>query len=77
MSNKDHANIRIDYIHSRAICEEIGYRLGVELRREVTDLPPSLQRLVARFAELERDVAPSIVPTLEDMVLGNPMCALG
>ena len=72
MSNKSDANIKIDSAHSRAICDEIGYRLGVVLRREATVLPPFLQSLVARLAEMEGNVAPSIVPCLEDMVSGNP-----
>jgi hypothetical protein len=57
---------------SRAICDEIGYQLGVALRREAIDLPPFLQSLVARLAESDGNVAPSIVPCLEDMVFGNP-----
>lgn len=72
MLNESDTNIKIDSVHSRAICDEIGYRLGVALRREAIDLPPFLQSLVARLAELDGNVAPSIVPCLEDMVFGNP-----
>lgn len=72
MLNTSGANAKIDSVHSRAICEEIGYRLSVALRREATDLPPFLQSLVARLAEMEGDVAPSIVPCIEAMTFGNP-----
>jgi hypothetical protein len=72
MLNESDTNTKIDSVHSRAICDEIGYRLGVALRREAIDLPPFLQSLVARLAELDGNVAPSIVPCLEDMVFGNP-----
>jgi hypothetical protein len=72
MLNDSVTNIKIDSVHSRAICDEIGYRLGVALRRDATDLPAFLQSLVARLAELDGNVAPSIVPCLEDMVFGNP-----
>ena len=72
MLNESDTNTKIDSVHSRAICDEIGYRLSVALRREATDLPTFLQSLVARLAELDGDVAPSIVPRLEDMVFANP-----
>ena len=65
MSKKNAADIRIDHIHSRAICDEIGERLRETLRRE--ELPPRLQFLVDRLAELDGRSAPSIVPSFEDM----------
>jgi hypothetical protein len=68
MSKKNAADIRIDRIHSRAICDEIGERLGQTLRRESVELPPRLQLLVARLAELDGEIAPSIVPACEDML---------
>jgi hypothetical protein len=67
MLKKSCADIRIDHIHSRAICDEIGERLREALRRESAALPPRLQLLIDRLAELDREVAPSIVPSLEDM----------
>ena len=60
-------NIQIDHTHSRAICDEIADRLREILRREAAELPPYLQQLVERLAE--SDVAPSIVPSLEDMMV--------
>jgi hypothetical protein len=68
MSKSNAANIRIDHVHSRAICDEIGERLREALRRESVELPPRLQLLVARLAELDGEVAPSIIASFEDML---------
>ncbi len=62
-------NMRIDAVHSRAICDEIGDRLREKLGREATcELPPHLQHLIERLAEADRETAPSLVPSLEDMI---------
>jgi len=53
--------------HARAICEEIGDRLRYALRDDYADLPPRLRELVSRLAELDC-AAPSLVPSLEDMM---------
>jgi hypothetical protein len=68
MSKTSGVSIQIDHTHSRAICDEIADRLREFLRREPAELPPYLQQLVQRFAESEREVAPSIVPSLDDMM---------
>lgn len=68
MSKKNAADIRIDHIHSRAICDEIGERLRETLRREAPELPPRLQLLVDRLAEFDGRSTPSIVPSFEDML---------
>jgi hypothetical protein len=68
MSKMNAADIRIDHVHSRAICDEIGERLGQTLRRESVELPPRLQLLVARLAALDGEIAPSIVPACDDML---------
>jgi hypothetical protein len=68
MSKKNAADIRIDPIHSRAICDEIGERLRQVLKRESVGLPPRLQLLVDRLAELDGAAALSIVPSFEDML---------
>jgi hypothetical protein len=67
MSKKNAADIQIDPIHSRAICDEIGERLRQVLKRESVGLPLRLQLLVDRLAELDGAAAPSIVPSFEDM----------
>jgi hypothetical protein len=53
--------------HCRAICEEVGARLALILRPGTSDLPPRLAELLDRLALLDHD-APSIAPSLEDMV---------
>jgi hypothetical protein len=68
MSKKNAADIRIDHTHSRAICDEIGERLRQALRQESVGLPPRLQLLVDRLAELDGAAAPSIVPSFDDML---------
>ena len=68
MSTRSGRTIRIDSIHSRAICDEIGDRLREILDRQASELPPRLRYLVARLAEMDSEYAPSIVPCLEDMV---------
>jgi hypothetical protein len=60
-------NIQIDSIHCRAICEEVGYRLSKLLETEVAELPPQLKMQLDRFRQKED--APSIVPSLNDMEL--------
>ena len=66
------ALLNLDPTHCRAICDEIGERLGFILK-PASDIPPRLLYLIARLAELEKaDLpqlasAPSIVPSIEDM----------
>lgn len=60
--------LQIDGLHCRAICEEIGERLQIMLRPDAAVLPARLQVLLDRFADQERQLAPSIVPDLDDMI---------
>jgi hypothetical protein len=78
MSKRSGVNIQIDDTHSRAICDEIADRLRIILRRETAELPPNLKYLVERLAQSDSEVvlsatpsrvAPSIVPSLEDMIV--------
>jgi hypothetical protein len=62
------ATFPIDHIHCSAVCEEIGYRLRISLSREPSELPIRLQRLLDRFQQLERDDAPSIVPSSSELI---------
>jgi hypothetical protein len=62
-------NIQIDSVHCSAICEEIGYRLSRFLKTETSDLPPQLKLLLNRLRQQDREEAPSIVPSLDDMEL--------
>ena len=62
------SQLEIDSIHSRAICDEIGERLRIILRPTTGGLPVRLQVLIDRLADQERQLAPSILPDLDDMV---------
>jgi hypothetical protein len=59
------SSIQIDEMHSRAICQEIGERLRIELK-ESLPLPPKLARLMERLVELDYHNSPSIVPATEN-----------
>ena len=60
--------LQIDGLHCRAICEEIGNGLQIMLRPDAAELPARLQVLLDRLADQERQLAPSIVPDLDDMI---------
>jgi hypothetical protein len=66
------ALLNLDHTHCRAICDEIGERLGFVLK-PTADIPPRLLYLIGRLAELEQadlpqlEPAPSIVPSIEDV----------
>jgi hypothetical protein len=65
---KPSKQFEIDSLHCRAICDEIGERLQTILRPNVAKLPPLLQALIDRLADQDRQLAPSIVPHLDDMI---------
>jgi hypothetical protein len=70
MSARTGASIRVDAVHLRAICDEIGDRLRETLRRETSPvLPPHLNDLMQQLARAEVELAPSIVPSLEDIIV--------
>jgi hypothetical protein len=76
MSARSSLTIQIDPIHSRAICEEIGERLRAMLQRHATpELPSNLQRLMQRLAEADHAISPSIAPSLEELMDGEPIDA--
>jgi hypothetical protein len=66
MSHPQSAALKLNSVHCRAICEEVGERLRILLDREAGAIPPRLQLLVHRLAELDCE-APSIVPAMDDM----------
>jgi hypothetical protein len=55
--------IDIDHVHSRAIAQEIGERLGTSLKPEPV-LPASLKIQIDWLRKLEEQ-SPSIVPDME------------
>ena len=64
--------MQIDSIHARAICDEIGERLRIILRRDIgPDLPPRLRELMEQFARTDEETSPSIAPSLEEMLLSK------
>jgi hypothetical protein len=67
MSGRE-SSIQIDSVHCRAISEEIGYRLSLVLRKENPELPPRLEMLLDRLRLQDMASAPSMAPSLEDMV---------
>jgi hypothetical protein len=75
MSKRSDVNIGMDQLHSRAICDEIGDRLRQILPLEVSPLPPRLRYLLDRLADADGELAPSIVPSLEDMLVGIEVLA--
>ena len=60
--------LQIDDLHCRAICDEISDRLRMALGSRSGVLPVRLQILMAQLAAQDRALAPSIVPSLDDMV---------
>jgi len=69
MSSRDALQLQLDSGHCRAICDEIGDRLRIALDRDAGAIPPRLQMLIDRLAELDRAEAPSIVPAMDDLVV--------
>jgi hypothetical protein len=67
MSNRNDVTLALDHTHCRAICDEVGARLHDILRKEVSEIPPRLLALLDKLAEL--DESPSIVPSVDDMLL--------
>jgi hypothetical protein len=66
------AGLQIDSIHARAICEEIGERLRTVLRRDAgRDLPPRLRDLMEQLAKADEQASPSIVPSLDEMLMSQ------
>jgi hypothetical protein len=70
MSTTTGTTLRIDTVHARAICDEIGDQLRGMLRRQVSrELPPRLKELMEHLRRLDDQTAPSIVPSLDDMTI--------
>jgi hypothetical protein len=74
MRKQNAASLVLDHTHCRAICDEIGERLGFMLKPVTSDLPPRLSYLIGRLAELDEYglqtvLSPSIVPAIDAMTL--------
>ena len=46
--------VRIDHIHSRAICDEVADRLRIVLPNDLADAPGFLKSQILRLQELDR-----------------------
>lgn len=57
--------LQIDEVHDRAICTEIGERLGQVLSRDEPKLTDSLESYLDRLREQDGDYSPSIVPSMD------------
>ncbi len=55
--------VRIDQIHSRAICIEVAERLRIMLAMEPSEVPSGLKSQIDRLREMEEQ-SPSIVPLM-------------
>jgi len=60
--------LKIDSCHCRAIPHQIGDRLRAMLDREIPAMPLRLRLLMDRLAEQDSELAPSIAPSMDDMV---------
>jgi len=73
MMEQNAAFVNLDHAHCRAICDEIGERLGFILKPAASDIPPRLLYLIGKLAEQEMaglpqlELAPSIAPSIEEM----------
>ena len=61
------SSVQLDSVHCRAICEEIGYRLGEGLRGKIPEVPPRLEGLLEQLRLQDLQLAPSLAPSLEDL----------
>ena len=67
-SNRVPSEIQIDSEHCRAICDEIGERFRGIFGRETSQLPLHLQLLINQLADQGHETAPSIAPSIEDLL---------
>ena len=67
-SNPVASEIQIDSEHCRAICDEIGERFRGIFGREASEVPLHLKLLINQLAGQDHEMAPSIVPSIEDLL---------
>ena len=60
--------LQIDSLHCSAICEEIAERMRAIHGRQLMAASPYLQSLIDRLSELDHQPAPSIAPSIDDMI---------
>ena len=57
--------VRIDQIHSRAICAEIAERLRISLSKDQSTIPARLGKQLDQLREMDEQ-SPSIVPSMKN-----------
>jgi hypothetical protein len=62
----DTSKVQIDGVHSRAICEEVGYRLRQSLKNAHAESAPHLNQLVKRMRLQEVGGAPTLARSSDD-----------
>jgi hypothetical protein len=73
MSKNSTTSFQLDHAHCRAICDEIGERLGAILKPQTSAIPQQLLELIQRFKQLDEDnciqleYAPSIAPSADEI----------
>jgi hypothetical protein len=71
LTKKTAAHLAIDHIHSRAICDEIGERLSYMLKKDASEVPAYLLRLISRLDEQDGALpivsSPSIAPSFDEI----------
>jgi hypothetical protein len=60
----DTSRIHIDSVHSRAICEEVGYRLRQSLKNQPAEAAPHLSKLLKQMRLQEVGKSPPLAPLL-------------
>lgn len=66
MAHRNVPDVQIDHIHADAVCRGIGERLREALSTETQEMPQRLRALIERLPELDREQAPSIIPTADE-----------
>ncbi|MES2751755.1 MAG: hypothetical protein V4661_10330 [Pseudomonadota bacterium] len=60
----DAPGVHLDHTHSEAVCQGIGEKMRETLKRDSQDISPHLRELIERLPELDRERAPSLVPSM-------------
>lgn len=73
MPKRIDATLSLDHTHCRAICDEIGERLGLIFRPQASAIPQNLLALIEQLKQsdvdscIQLEQAPSIAPSLDEM----------
>jgi hypothetical protein len=74
---RDRTSFTLNTKHTRAICDEIGVRLGAT-SRQLPELPARIKQLLVRLREQDRHQAPPLAPVSEEpKPEGDPPPSIG